>query len=446
MRIEESEEQLASKSLFKDRTPTGEGILPSQEILDLVQTGIIRSIPEVTEDQIQPSSLDLRLSREAYRVRASFLPSRTTTLINKARSNGMLVENLDISSSTLLEPNVIYIVRLMESLDLPPNVYGIANPKSTTGRLDIFTRLITEYGDEFERVRRGYRGALYIEIVSQTFPIIVREGMRLNQLRFGRGRRGVVGEDRLKQLGQLDSLIDPDEEGEGPRIDRGLRLTVDLQGVGSNVVGYKAKRHTKPIDLGMVNHYEVSSFWEPLYKGVECILVPGDFYILASRQRVRVPPDLAAEMLPYDLATQEFRVHYAGFFDPGFGYGRQGEISGTRAVLEVRANEMPILLEDDQFVGRLNYYNMSEVPQKIYGGTIGSSYQSQGLALSKQFKSEHEIASGSAPGGSKRRIRDEKNGERTDVGSQEDDDIGPQVLAFPSYASELGMIARDDRE
>ena len=169
-------------------------------------------------------------------------------------------------------------------------------------------------------------------------------------------------------------------------------MTVDLAGNSSDVVAYQAKRFSPPIDLSRINFYDVADFWQPIYKNEkrQYILVPGEFYILASKQRVRIPADLAAEMLPYDLATQEFRVHYAGFFDPGFGFGRDGEIPGTRAVLEVRANEMPILLEDDQFVGRLNYYDMSAKPSKVYGGTIGSNYQQQGLALAKQFKLEQQ--------------------------------------------------------
>jgi dCTP deaminase len=382
--------------LFPDRLPTGEGILPSQEILHFAQTGIIRSSREIREDQIQPASIDLRLSREAYRVRASFLPGRSTTLLTKATDKGLLTGKLDLSGPTLLEPGVIYIIPLMESLELPADVFGIANPKSTTGRLDIFTRLITEHGDEFERVRRGYRGGLYVEVISQSFPIIVQEGMTLNQLRFGRGKFVVAGDAKLKQLDQDALLIDADENSGRFDIDRGLRLTVDLGGNGSDVVGYQAKRFSPPIDLSRIDHYDVADFWSPIYKNDkrQYILEPGEFYILASKQRVRVPADLAAEMLPYDLATQEFRVHYAGFFDPGFGFGKDGEIPGTRAVLEVRANEMPILLEDDQFVGRLNYYSMSAKPSKVYGGTIGSNYQQQGLALAKQFKREQQYPAG----------------------------------------------------
>jgi dCTP deaminase len=440
------EEELTSEPLFPERKPTGEGILPSQEIVHLVQTGKICSSLEITDDQIQPSSLDLRLSHEAYKIRASFLPGKSTTLLNKARSNGMLMETVDLSEGALLQPNVIYIIPLMESLALPQDIYGIANPKSSTGRLDIFTRLLTEFGDEFERVRRGYSGGLYIEVVSQTFPILVRAGMKLNQLRFGRGRRAVVGEERLRQLGQSNYLIHSDEDTTQATVDRGLRLTVDLEGNGSGIVGYQAKKTKQPIDLGLINHYEVDDFWTPMYKGNECILVPGEFYILASKQRVRIPPDLASEMLPYDLSTQEFRVHYAGFFDPGFGYGENGEISGTTAVLEVRANEMPILLEDDQFVGRLNYYYMSAKPDKVYGGSIGSNYQQQGLALSKQFKRE-QFASGSRSG-STSATGSAATGEtnRADQTTADADDDAPKNrgrFAFSEDALEHPISARN---
>ena len=388
---------MASDSIVPAREPGGEGILPSQVIREFIRTGKIRSDAEVSDTQVQPSSIDLRLSQEAYRVRASFLPGKSSTLLESAKANGMLTEIIDISNPTLLEPGVVYVIPLMESLALPPDVYGTANPKSTTGRLDIFTRLITEPGDEFERVRRGYNGRLYIEVVSQTFPILVRAGMKLNQLRFGRGRFVAAGDARLKQLDQDNPLVDAGEVSGQANIDRGLRLTVDLEGNARGVVAYRANKFTAPIDLSKIDYYDIAGFWSPIFNDGkrQCILEPGEFYILASKQRVRVPPDLAAELLPYDLASQEFRVHYAGFFDPGFGYGRQGEIPGTRAVLEVRASQMPILLEDDQFVGRLNYYNMAATPDKVYGGPIGSSYQQQGLALSKQFKREQSFAPGS---------------------------------------------------
>jgi dCTP deaminase len=389
---------LASEALFRLRQPGGEGILPSQELRELIADGIVCG-PQIGEDQIQPSSIDLRLSHEAYLVTASFLPGTSTTLLNKAAANGMLRERIDISSPTVLSPGLIYIIPLMESLDLPPDIFGIANPKSTTGRLDIFTRLITDVGDEFERVRRGYSGKLFIEVVSQTFPIVVQAGMRLNQLRLARGRHIFAGDRALRKLDQREDLVVADEDTAQASVDRGLRLTVDLEGNGSGIVAYQAKKTATPIDLSRIDYYEIAEFWKPIHRSdkLQCVLEPGEFYILASKQRVRVPPGFAAELLPYDLATQEFRVHYAGFFDPGFGYGMGGEVPGTRAVLEVRASQMPILLEDDQFVGRLNYYRMAAPPDKIYGGGIGSSYQLQGLALSKQFKREQQIYSSPAP-------------------------------------------------
>ena len=318
-------------------------------------------------------------------------------MLNKAKSNGMLNRQFDISDPTLLEPGFIYVIPLMESLSLPSNVSGISNPKSTTGRLDIFTRLITEHGDEFDRVRKNYNGKLYIEVISQTFPIVVQEGMRLNQLRFVRGNLDMTTDFSLRKLDRDVPLVGIDEETDATNINRGVRLTVDLQGNGSDVIAYQARKYSSPIELDKINYYDPLEFWKPITKDNSraFILEPGEFYILASKQRVRVPPSYAVEMLPYDLATQEFRVHYAGFFDPGFGYGASGEIPGTRAVLEVRATEMPILLEDNQFVGRLNYYKMAAVPDKVYGGSIGSSYQQQGLALAKQFKRE-QYASGSS--------------------------------------------------
>jgi len=432
------EGRLASDSLFPTRQPSGDGILPSQEIFDFISTGKIISTAEISDDQVQPSSIDLRLSSQAYRVSASFLPGKSTTLFQKATSNGMLNSIIDISGPTLLEPGVIYIIPLMESLDLPSDIYGIANPKSTTGRLDIFTRLITEPGDEFERVQKGYSGKLFIEVISQTFPIFVQAGMKLNQLRFARGKVGVAGDSKLKRLDRTDPLIQIDEEdSEQANINRGLRITVDLQGNGSGIVAYRAKKYSPPVDLSKINYYDIADFWTPIMRNdkLQFILEPGEFYILVSKQRVRVPPDFAAEMLPYDLATQEFRVHYAGFFDPGFGFGVKGEIPGTRAVLEVRASQMPILLEDDQFVGRLNYYSMSATPKKVYGGSIGSSYQQQGLALSKQFKREPQYASGLSPSAVSAGMKTREGSGTQTLENDDDDDGSNSRFAFPDGTS-----------
>jgi dCTP deaminase len=370
------------------------GILPAQSIRELVRRGHISSIlRDVIEDQIQPSSIDLRLGQEAFRVSASFLPGSMSTVLGKAESSDLLIERIDLSRSALLEPGNVYVVPLMERLSLPPNISGIANPKSTTGRLDIFTRLITEAKNlhaEFESVPKGYAGPLYLEIASRTFKVRIQEGMRLNQLRFVQGGQQPIGNRKLRELhreGKLFYALDGRLGQRGIK-KRGIPITVDLEGDASGIVGYEAKKHAPPIDLQKVDHYDIEDFWYslPRTSSGQLILKPDAFYILASKQKVRVPPDMAAEMVPHDPSMGEFRVHYAGFFDPGFGYGVDQEIPGAKAVLEVRAYEVPFLLEHDRLVGRLNYYWMGSAPEKVYGSSIGSSYQQQGLALSKQFK------------------------------------------------------------
>jgi dCTP deaminase len=299
----------------------------------------------------------------------------------------------------------VFIVPLIERLVLPADLSGKANPKSTTGRLDIFTRLMTEGGAEFEQVLCGYRGDLYLEIVPRTFSVLVAMGTKLNQLRFWRGDPQ-RDDDDLRNLDRKHSLVYYDDSTNSKRNDDdvaarvvparasiggGLRLSVDLRGSeGQSTVAYRARQDTAPIDLSKVGAYDPATYWEQIVnpRFDRLVLQPGDFYLLASRERVGVPPGYAAEMEQYDPSLGEFSVHYAGFFDPGFGFGADGEIKGTRAVLEVRAHEVPILLEDQQTVGRLNYYKMANVPEKIYGQVIGSSYQQQGLALSKQFRTE----------------------------------------------------------
>lgn len=367
--------------------PRKSGILPTQELRELIDGGKIRSSSDVSDDQIQPASLDLRLGTRAYRVQASFLPTRKALIGPKIKE--ILLETLDLTKPTMLDPNSVYIAPLMEYLSLPTDVAGVANPKSTTGRLDIFTRLMTEGQSAFEVVPRGYRGELYVEIVPRSFPIIVRCGMKLNQLRFVRGD-SEVEDEQVRKIAQKRPLV-YSENGDGPKkptLDDGLWLSIDLSGVENATVGYKAKQTIMPIDLSKVRSYKVSDFWEPLdahsLRG-SLVLRPGEFYLLASKEPVGVPPDYAAEMVSYDSSFGEFTVHYAGFFDPGFGFGVNGEIKGTRAVLEVRAHEIPLLLEDGRPVGRLAFHRMAERPTKIYGQDIGSSYQQQGLALSKQF-------------------------------------------------------------
>jgi dCTP deaminase len=366
------------------------GILPWQEIKRLVQIGAIS--PDVPDSQIQPASIDLRVGPQAFRVQASFLRGNSKTLLNKVKE--LLDATIDLSAPTpqLLEPGVVYIIPLLESLRLPGNVQGIANPKSTTGRLDVFTRLITERGDQFDRVPQGYSGELYVEVCSRTFPIRVREGMKLNQLRFVRGNSlEPVRNGTLRRLDKENPLIH--EPASARETDGGVgggrEIRVDLEGDDeSSVVAYKAKDSPRAIELDKLNHYDPADYWEriPRPRQGRIILSKGGFYLLGSKARVSVPLTHAAEMVAHDPSMGEFRVHYAGFFDPGFGYGTAGEIRGTKAVLEVRAYEVPILLEDNDVVGRLHYYRMAAIPGKVYGKSIGSSYQEQGLALSKQFK------------------------------------------------------------
>ncbi|PYY18793.1 MAG: 2'-deoxycytidine 5'-triphosphate deaminase [Acidobacteria bacterium] len=367
------------------------GILPAQSLRALVKNHIIaapESLP-IGDEQIQPASIDLRLGQQAFHVRASFLPGKSSTLLKRVH-DGLLIDTVDLSQPALLTPNSVYIVKLTETLNLPADVSGIANPKSTTGRLDIFTRLITEHGEEFERVPRGYSGELYVEVVTRSFPVYVREGLKLNQLRFIRGRAEARRDSVLRELAKDDQLVRYETEDRVvDAINRGLSVTVNLEGSErSDIVAYKAKKYAAPIDLSKIRYYEMADFWEFIRKPAvrRLILEPDEFYLLASKEKVRVPPDHAAEMVSYDPTMGEFHVHYAGFFDPGFGYGAQGEIPGTKAVLEVRAHDMPILLEDGQFVGKLLYYRMAAIPQVVYGQEIGSSYQKQELTPSKQFK------------------------------------------------------------
>ncbi|MBI3610235.1 MAG: 2'-deoxycytidine 5'-triphosphate deaminase [Nitrospirae bacterium] len=362
------------------------GILPSQKIKELIETGYISAKTPISNDQIQPASIDLRLGPVAYRVRASFLPGEHSTVNGKL--DALRMHEIDLTQPSVLEKGCVYIVPLMEELSLPSKISGKVNPKSTTGRLDVFTRLITDYGTEFERIKAGYKGKLYVEIVPRTFSILVHEGIKLNQLRFVRGEPP-PSDKGLNELDEKETLVylendTPDEA----MISKGLWISIDLQiSNGSEIIGYKAKRHAPLIDLDKINYYDPLEFWEPIGrpKTNQMILNPDDFYILVSKEKIRVPSNFAAEMVAYDPSVGEFRIHYAGFFDPGFGYGNR-DIKGTRAVLEVRSHEVPFLLEDGQVVGRLIYQRLLAAPEKIYGTGIGSSYQCQGLSLSKQFK------------------------------------------------------------
>lgn len=362
---------------------TGEGILPSQAIARLIESGSITAEAPIPAEQIQPASIDLRLGATAYRVRASFLPGRAASVAQKI--DALTMHRLDLTAGAVLEKGCVYIVPLMESLRLGADISAMANPKSSTGRLDIFTRLITDRASEFDRIDAGYSGPLHAEISPRTFSILVRQGSRLSQLRLRRGQAG-ISDTAMRQLHEKARLVHG-APGEA-HIDNGIAISADLRGAGvGSTIGYRAKRHTGVIDVERVGHYEIHDFWEPIVNLGEnrIILDPDEFYILASKEAVNVPPDYAAEMRAYDTLVGEFRVHYAGFFDPGFGYEAAGG-SGSRAVLEVRSHDVPFVLEDGQRVGRLIYEGLSEAPEQLYGTRLGSSYQGQALKLSKHFK------------------------------------------------------------
>src|SRR5207344_3121065 len=358
------------------------GILPDHMIAALAQDGAILPAYDFVPDQIQPASLDLRLGEVAYRVRASFLPGRTTVA---QRIDALKLHEISLTDGAVLETGCVYIVPLQESLALPEEISAAANPKSSTGRLDVFTRVIADETRGFDRIGAGYHGPLYAEISPKTFPVLVREGSRLSQIRFRRGH-ATLDAAALRALHDKERLTD-DADAD---LTEGIAVGVDLAGLGpNNFVGYRAKRHTGVIDVEKRDGHAVADFWEPIAARADksLILDPDEFYILASKEAVQVPPDYAAEMVPFDPLVGEFRVHYAGFFDPGFGYAGAGG-KGARAVLEVRSREVPFILEHGQIVGRLVYEKMLAKPEKLYGQGIGSNYQAQSLKLSKHFKSE----------------------------------------------------------
>lgn len=354
------------------------GVLPAQSLNQLIAENAILSSEPITPAQVQPASLDLRLGSVAYRVRASFLAGQGRTVA--ARLAEFEMHRVDLSQGAVLEKGCVYVIPLMESLDLPADLTAVANAKSSTGRLDLLTRTITDGGTEFDRIAPGYCGPLYAEVCPRSFSVLVRPGMRLNQIRFRRGQ-AVLDDAALAALHAQEPLV----TGEAV-IAGGLGFSVDLRPATGDLLGYRAKPHTGVIDLDRIGHYPARDFWEEVRSSDgRIILDPGAFYILVSREAVTIPPDYAAEMAPYLAMVGEFRVHYAGFFDPGFGHAAAGG-AGSRGVLEVRCHEAPFVLEHGQVVGRLVYERMTKRPATLYGQAIKSNYQGQGLKLAKQFR------------------------------------------------------------
>ena len=330
------------------------GILPSQQIEALIAERAITTIAKFDRDQVQPASLDLRLGARAWRVRASFLPGLGRRVADRIADVAM--HELDLTRGAVLERGCVYIAEIAERLRLPEGVSARANPKSSTGRIDVFVRTLTDRGPVFDDVAEGYAGPLYLEIAPQTFSVLARAGTRLSQLRLRRGDPATLS---VRSVG------------------------VDLETGG--LAGYRARRHAGVIDLDLEDGHDPRDFWEPLEpRRGELLLDPGEFYILASKEPIHIPVLEAAEMTPIDPSVGEFRVHYAGFFDPGFGAPETDSV-GARAVLEVRGHETPFLLEDGQTVARLVFQPLTERPARLYGED-GSHYQRQGLRLSKHFK------------------------------------------------------------
>lgn len=387
------------------------GILPVQKLKILRDLEIIDSHPDypIQEDQFQPNSLDLRLGETAYRVRCSFLPENETVT---QKIEKLEQYSFSIKDGAVLEEDCVYIIPLLERLNLPKahyssqsgietspdevklfsinNLSAKANPKSSTGRLDVFTRVITDYSHRFEEIAPGYQGNLYLEVVPKSFSIKVQTGQRLNQLRVRHGLEIVPDQDLLRIHASDPLLFDENVEPvsmQQIKVNQGLFMSVQLKGKKSEIIGYKAKKHNNYIDLKNIDYYQIKDFWEPIYatEDATLILEPEAFYIFASKERIRVPASLACEMMAYDTGSGELRTHYAGFFDSGFG--GSVEDKGARAVLEVRSHDVPFMIEDGQTLFSMQFEPNTEIPEFIYGTEIESNYQGQGLKLGKHFKS-----------------------------------------------------------
>ena len=372
-----------------------DGILPDHELRAAVRDGWIRAERPIADDQYQPASLDLRLGPSAYQLRASFLPFRQAVqsrLEERDLSDSdLVIDRLSLDSGATLQRGSVYLVPLLESLHLPPHVRGRSNPKSTTGRLDIFTRVITDETPRFDEIRPGYQGLLYLEVSPQSFPVRVHAGVSLNQVRLLSGRTDIADGELARIYHETPLLYDDDARPiplERVAFNDGLCMGVDLSGrlTGGNI-GYRAQPNPPAVDWSRVAHYDPVEFWEPIKRPARdaYILEANRFYILVSKERIRVPPEFAAEMVVYDAGAGEIRTHYAGFFDPGFGFG-DGSVLGTKVVMEVRAREVPFLVYDGQTSFKVGFERLRSRPERVYGVGLGSAYQHQTLTLSKHFR------------------------------------------------------------
>ncbi|MCH8157979.1 MAG: 2'-deoxycytidine 5'-triphosphate deaminase [Nitrospinae bacterium] len=371
-----------------------QGYLPCQYIELACQNGWIKSSLPIADSQIQPASLDLRLGPKAYRIQCSFLPENET-VAEKLKDVTLYEFDLE-DHGGILEKGAIYLIPLMEEINFPPSIYGLANPKSSTGRLDMFTRVIVDHGHRFDEIPKGYRGKLYLEVIPRSFPVKVSPGLSLNQLRLCNIHSSTLGKNTLEtNYKKCPILFGRDGEVvpfKNIKFDLGVFIGVDVLGYdGHSIIAYKAKTNSQVIDLGKINFYKSEDFWEPIHKQKRnrLILEPESFYIMMSKEKICIWPHLLAEMVAYEPNSGELRTHYAGFFDPGFGWhGKTSKSNqGTRAVMEVRPHDVPFMVEDGQTFCRLKFENIIEPSTRLYGKNLSSHYHTQELALSKYFKS-----------------------------------------------------------
>jgi len=372
---------------------SGTGVLTDRDLRGAVRDGWIVAAAPLVDEQFQPASLDLRLGPVAYQLRASFLPYRESVSerLEGGANNDLVIDRISLEGGATLQRGSVYLVPLLESLALPATVRGRSNPKSTTGRLDVFTRVVTDGTPRFDEIESGYRGALYLEVSPQSFPVRVHAGASLNQLRLLEGPTSMSDAGLAALYGQTPLLYDDDDRPvpiERVAFNDGLCMGIDLSGrTTGGVIGYRAHPNPPAVDLARVGHYDASEFWEPIKAPVRdgYILEANRFYILVSKERIRVPPEFAAEMVVYDAGAGEIRTHYAGFFDPGFGFG-DGSILGTKVVMEVRAREVPFMVYDGQTSFKVWFERLRGRPERVYGVGLASSYQHQTLSLSKHFR------------------------------------------------------------
>jgi dCTP deaminase len=367
--------------------PGGSGVLPNQYLDAAVAAGVIDAGNyKIPRENVQPASLDLRLGEVAYRIRCSFLPGRHAV---EQRVKDYVIDELDLRrEGAVLETNRPYLIPLKETLALPESVRAKANPKSSTGRADVFTRVITDGSSRFDEVSAGYTGGLYLEVVPLSFPIRVREDLSLNQLRLSVGTTDLTDDDLRAEHAAAPLLFSAGTPVAELAVANGLFLSLDLRGDDSRRVGYRARGSAPLLDLAKVAGADPDAFWEAVRseEGDRLVLSPKNFYLLMSHEAVTIPPHLAAEMTAYDPTSGELRTHYAGFFDPGFGYDPAGELRGSTAALEVRAHDVPFMVEHGQWVCKLTFERMLEPPTQLYGQGIGSNYQRQTETLGKHFR------------------------------------------------------------